>query len=114
MLFPANIAPEQGVIVVVIVIALFIFTRLRYTVHQHTFNRSRLATLLQDSGNQTFLSESHISSCTNVRGPDILPMFLDMLQCSKSQIFCKHLCIIHKMSLQLDERVSRAGCGRGP
>jgi len=44
MPFGANIAVEQEVIIAAIMIAFFIYTRA--DVHQHTFNRSRIATLL--------------------------------------------------------------------
>ena len=78
--FSANIAVEKGVIVAVIVIALFIFFLYlpASDVHQHTLSRGGL---------QTFLSEGRLSSCTTVRGPDILHMSLDMLQSTKSANF---------------------------
>jgi len=43
MLFAPNIVVEQEVIVAVIMVALYIYTLLRY---QHMFNRSRVASLL--------------------------------------------------------------------
>jgi len=49
MFFSANIAVEQEVIVAAIVIAVCVFTVYAlqmYSVHQHKFNRSRLATFL--------------------------------------------------------------------
>jgi len=44
MLFSANIAVEQGVIVAVIIHCVFLYLHAS-DVHQHTFNRSRVATL---------------------------------------------------------------------
>jgi len=49
MHFSVNIAVEQEVIVAAIVIALCLFTvhaLLMHSVHQHTFNRSRVAIFL--------------------------------------------------------------------
>jgi len=46
MLFAAYIPVEQEVIVTVIMIAFSIFTRFWCRLHQHTFSRSRVATLL--------------------------------------------------------------------
>jgi len=46
MLLAANIAVEREVIVTAVNIALFIFTHFRHSLHQHTFNRSRAASLL--------------------------------------------------------------------
>ena len=112
MIFPANIAVEQRVMMVAIVIAFFIFTRFRYTPSHVQWKPSSCFSLRQ--GLQSSLSEGHISSCTIVRTPDILHMFLDMLQCTKSTNFSHmyYFFIIHKMSLRRNEIISRAGFGR--
>jgi len=112
MIFPANIAVEQRVMMVAIVIAFFIFTRFRYTPSHVQSKPSSYFSLRQ--GLQSSLSEGHISSCTIVRRPDILHMFLDMLQCTKSTNFSHmyYFFIIHKMSLRRNEIISRAGFGR--
>ena len=44
MLFSVNILVEQGVAAVIVIALFYIYTLL--DVHQHTFNRSRVATLL--------------------------------------------------------------------
>jgi len=70
MLFSANIAVEQGVIVAVIVNA-FLYLHAS-DVHQHTFNRSRVATLTPELGLQ------NLRACRRGSYP-ILERLVDLL-----------------------------------